>query len=177
MVLKSIWKDHRIIEWPRLEGTSRIMEATTSPPQAGPSTSTFNPRPGCPGPHLTWPWTPPGMRYPQPLWAVIYPFKELTPLLFVGSLQVLKGCNEVTLQPSFLQAEQAQLPQPVFVGEVLQPSDHLCGPPLDPLQQLLICSLPFEAFSLMDSEQMGTSAMQSEIFLQFPIFVHIAAKT
>ena len=39
-------------------------------------------------------------------------------------------------QPSLLQAEQAQLPQPVFVGEVLQPSDHLCVPPLDPLQQL-----------------------------------------
>ena len=37
---------------------------------------------------------------------------------------------------SFLQAAQAQLPQPVFIGEVLQPSDHLCGPPLDPLQQL-----------------------------------------
>ena len=42
----------------------------------------------------------------------------------------------VTPQPSLLQAEQAQLPQPVFAGEVLQPSEHLCGPPLDPLQQL-----------------------------------------
>ena len=39
---------------------------------------------------------------------------------------------------SFLQAAQAQLPQPVFIGEVLQPSDRLCGPPLDPLQQLHI---------------------------------------
>ena len=29
-----------------------------------------------------------------------------------------------------------QLPQHVFLGEVLQPSSHLCGPPLDPLQQL-----------------------------------------
>ena len=37
---------------------------------------------------------------------------------------------------SLLQAEQAQLPQSVFVGEVLQPSHHLCGPPLDLLQQL-----------------------------------------
>ena len=44
----------------------------------------------------------------------------------------------VILQPYLLQAEQAQLPQPVFVEEVLQPSDHLCGPPLDPLQQLHI---------------------------------------
>ena len=37
---------------------------------------------------------------------------------------------------SLLQTEQAQLPQPVFVGEVLQPPDHLSGPPLDSLQQL-----------------------------------------
>ena len=27
--------------------------------------------------------------------AVIYPFKEVIPFLFIGSLQVLKGCNEV----------------------------------------------------------------------------------
>lgn len=32
--------------------------------------------------------------------------------------------------------EQTQLPQPFFVGEVLQPSKHLWGPPLDPFQQL-----------------------------------------
>jgi len=32
--------------------------------------------------------------------------------------------------------EQAQLPQPVFVGEVLH--DRICGPPLDSLQQLHI---------------------------------------
>jgi len=44
----------------------------------------------------------------------------LTPLPFVGSLYVLEGCNEVTPQPSLLQAEQAQLSQPVFVGEMLQ---------------------------------------------------------
>ena len=46
--------------------------------------------------------------------------------------------NDVTSQPSLLQAEQAQLPQPVFVEEVLQPSDHLRAPSLDPLQQLLV---------------------------------------
>ncbi len=39
---------------------------------------------------------------------------------------------------SFLQIEQAQLSQPVFIGEVLQPSDRLCGPPLHPLEQLHI---------------------------------------
>ena len=40
--------------------------------------------------------------------------------------------------PSFLQAEQAQLPQPVFTREVLQPSGHLSGPSLDPPQQLFV---------------------------------------
>ena len=34
---------------------------------------------------------------------------------------------------SLLQAKQAQFPQPFLIGEVLQPSDHLSGPPLDPL--------------------------------------------
>ena len=41
---------------------------------------------------------------------------------------------------SLLQAEQAQLPQPVFTGEVLQPSEHPHGSPLDLLQEL--CVLP-----------------------------------
>ena len=39
-------------------------------------------------------------------------------------------------QPSLLQTEQAQLFQPFLIGEVLQPSDHLHGPPLDLLQQV-----------------------------------------
>ncbi|XP_075282414.1 zinc transporter ZIP13 isoform X2 [Opisthocomus hoazin] len=51
-------------------------------------------------------------------------------------LQVLEGCSKVTPEPSLLQAEQPQLPQPVLIGEVLQPSDHLRGPPLDPLQHI-----------------------------------------
>ncbi|KAK4806933.1 hypothetical protein QYF61_027300 [Mycteria americana] len=32
--------------------------------------------------------------------------------------------------------EQPQLSQPFLIGEVFQPSDHFCGPPLDPLQQV-----------------------------------------
>ena len=32
-------------------------ESPTPLPQAGPLTSTCNTRPGCPGPHPTWPWT------------------------------------------------------------------------------------------------------------------------
>ena len=44
-------------------------ESPTPRSQAGPPTSTFHTSPGCPGPHPTWPWTPPGMGRPEPLWA------------------------------------------------------------------------------------------------------------
>ena len=52
------------------------------------------------------------------------------------SLQVLEGHDEVSPEPSLFQAKQAKFPQPFLIGEVLQPSDHLSGPPLDPLQEL-----------------------------------------
>ena len=45
---------------------------------------------------------------------------------------------EFSQEPSLLQAKQAQFPQPFLIGEVLQPSDHLSSPPLDPLQQLCV---------------------------------------
>ena len=48
----------------------------------------------------------------------------------------MEGCNEVSREPSLLQAKQAKLPQPSLTGVVLQPSDNLCGLPLDLLQQL-----------------------------------------
>jgi len=51
-------------------------------------------------------------------------------------LQVLEGCYKVSPEPALLQAEQPQLPQPVLIAEGLQPSDHLRGPPLDPLQHI-----------------------------------------
>jgi len=35
-----------------------------------------------------------------------------------------------------LQAEQLQLSQPVLIGELFQPSEQFCGPPMDLLQQL-----------------------------------------
>jgi len=47
----------------------------------------------------------------------------------------MEGCSEVSLQPSLFQAEQAQFFLPFFIREVLQPSDHLHCPPLDPLQK------------------------------------------
>ncbi|KAK4827202.1 hypothetical protein QYF61_015230 [Mycteria americana] len=47
-----------------------------------------------------------------------------------------EGCYKISPELSLLQAEQPQLSQPVFIGEVFQPSDHLRGPPLDWLQQV-----------------------------------------
>jgi len=64
--------------------------------------------------------------------------KKLVPLLLVSSLQVLESCNDVSPQPSLLQAEQAQILQLFFTGEVLHPSDVPHGPPLVPLQQLYV---------------------------------------
>ncbi|KAK4810201.1 hypothetical protein QYF61_011795 [Mycteria americana] len=40
------------------------------------------------------------------------------------------------LQAQPKNVEEPQLSQPFFIGEVFQPSDHFCGPPLDPLQQV-----------------------------------------
>ena len=45
----------------------------------------------------------------SPCPSIIYPCKELVPLLFIGSLYVLEGCNEITLQPSLLQAAFSSL--------------------------------------------------------------------
>ena len=56
-------------------------------------------------------------------------------------LQVLEGCNEISPGPSLFQAKQAQFPQPFLMGEVLQPSEHLSGPPLDPLKELHMIQL------------------------------------
>jgi len=49
----TLYSCYRITEWPGLEGTSMIMNLQP-PCQAGPPTSPFT-RPGCPGPHPTWP--------------------------------------------------------------------------------------------------------------------------
>jgi len=54
----------------------------------------------------------------------------------VGPLQVLEGCYKAFSEPSLLQAEEPQIPQPVLIGGMLQPPDHFRGPPLDALQQL-----------------------------------------
>ena len=55
--------------------------------------------------------------------------KHLTP-----TLQIFMGIDKVPSQPSLLQAEQAQLPQPLLAGEMLQSPPHPRSPPLDSLQ-------------------------------------------
>ena len=52
----------------------------------------------------------------------------------------MEGCSEVSLEPFLTWAEQAQLPQPFFIGEVLQCSDHPHGPPERP-SILPLCSI------------------------------------
>jgi len=64
------------------------------------------------------------------------PCKKSLSSILAGPLQVVEGHNKVSLQPSPLEAEQLRLSQPLLIGEVLHPSHHFCGPPLDPLQQL-----------------------------------------
>jgi len=83
--------------------------------------------------------------------------------MFISSPQVLKGCTEVYLNPFFLQAKQAQVSQPCFIGEVLQPSDHLCGPlwTLSISPPFFLCWGPqtwmqFSRWGLMRAEQWGT---------------------
>ncbi|KAK4811770.1 LOW QUALITY PROTEIN: hypothetical protein QYF61_005338 [Mycteria americana] len=57
-------------------------------------------------------------------------------IFLISLLYILKGCNEVSSEPSHLQAEQAQLSQPFFTGELFQSLDHFCGPPLCLLEQV-----------------------------------------
>lgn len=57
-----------------------------------------------------------------------------------------------------LQAEQPQLLQPIFVGEVFSPLDHPCRPPLDPLQKLHnILLLGLQIFISYSSIHIGAS--------------------
>ena len=60
--------------------------------------------------------------------------KESGPVFPTPTLQIFRGISKVPSQPSLLQAEQAQLPQPLLVGEMLQSPHHPCSPPLDSLQ-------------------------------------------
>ena len=47
----------------------------------------------------------------------IHPRKQPFPFLLICSLQVLEGHNEVSSEPSLLQAKQSQFPQFFLIGE------------------------------------------------------------
>ena len=76
----------------------------------------------------------------KPFFPVLSPsgYVETVFILLISSILVLEGGNEVSLEPCFGQSKQAQLPQPFFIGEVLQPFDHLHGPA--PTALLLSCT-------------------------------------
>ncbi|KAK4827791.1 hypothetical protein QYF61_021744 [Mycteria americana] len=61
-------------------------------------------------------------------------FKEQETSLYQFSCNQVSQCQDGRLnKPNS---------QPVLVGEVFHPSDHFCGPPLDPLQQVHVCLVP-----------------------------------
>ena len=64
--------------------------------------------------------------------------KTSVPMFLRSPLEVLKGHNKFSPKPSLFQVEQPQLSQPFLVGEDFHPSDHFCGPPLVPFQQLRV---------------------------------------
>ena len=67
----------------------------------------------------------------------------------------------------YYQTEQAQS---FFIGEVLQPPDHVCGPPLDPLIQLYVF-LVLEDLDLDAILQMGPHKGREEGDNHLPSFI------
>ena len=163
--LQKVWKNYRIIEWLGLKGTSKIIQlqpprygqggqpldqAARGPIQSGLECLRRLNIHNLSGQHVPVPHLllheklPPEIsskssllqfKSISPCPITIFPRKKLISLLFIISLQILEGHNNVSLEPFLLLAEQTQIPQPVF-AEVLQPSKHLHGSPLDPLQKL-----------------------------------------
>ncbi|KAK4815348.1 hypothetical protein QYF61_000180 [Mycteria americana] len=62
--------------------------------------------------------------------------EQIDPHLATTSFQVVVESNKVSPQPPFLQAEQPQFPQPLFIRLVLQTLHQLRCPSLDTLQHL-----------------------------------------
>ena len=55
-------------------------------------------------------------------------WKEFGPILLTPTLEIFISIYKVPSQPSLLQAEQAQLPQPLLLGEMLLSPHHPCSP-------------------------------------------------
>jgi len=51
-------------------------------------------------------------------------WKESGSILLTPTLEIFIGIYKVPSQPSLLQAKQAQLPQPLLLGEMLQSPNH-----------------------------------------------------
>ncbi|KAK4815415.1 hypothetical protein QYF61_001403 [Mycteria americana] len=74
---------------------------------------------------------------PDPVWVI----SKLANGAFNPCIQIIDKYTEQNKPPVRISpvntspAEQPQLSQPFFIGGVFYPSDHLRGPPLDPLQQ------------------------------------------
>jgi len=63
LVRNNVWLCHKALIIESKNGLGwKDHQAPTPPPQTGRPTSISNPRPGCPGSHPTWPWTPPGIQ-------------------------------------------------------------------------------------------------------------------
>jgi len=69
---------------------------------------------------------------------------------------------KVSPEPSLLQTEQPQLSQPVLIGDMFDPLEHFCGPPLDALQQLHVSAVlrtplwtQYSRWGLTSTEQRG----------------------
>ncbi|KAK4827689.1 hypothetical protein QYF61_020823 [Mycteria americana] len=147
--LLSMQQNHRIIEWFGLEGTLKIIffQPTCHGPGHLPLDQVAQ-SPIQPGLECFQRWgihsfsgqpVPSLAITPHPI--TTCPCTKSLSSFLAGPLQVLEGCYKVSPELSLLQAEQAQLSQPVFIGEVLQPSDHLHGPPLDLLPQVQVLLL------------------------------------
>ena len=74
----------------------------------------------------------------------------------------------VSLEPSLLQTEQAQLPQPSFIGEELQPTDCFSGNALDPIQQLYVFLVGDPSLDTVLHMGPNESRVEGDSHLPFP---------
>jgi len=74
---------------------------------------------------------------------------------------------EVSPEPSLLQAEQSQLTQPVFTGEMLQHLEHLCVSPLDSFSYFHVFFV-LGAPELNTILQVGSQGGRGERNIHFP---------
>jgi len=82
---------------------------------------------------------------------------------------MLECHNDASLEPSFLQTEQPQFPQPVFIGEVLQPFDLPHELSLSVLQNLHIFLVLGPQAWMQYSIGILTRAKEREVTISFTL--------